>query len=757
MTVVRNEFESGENNPFGVLRQRVAATAFLWHGYGRAVIGSRSDIEKVPVERLHAFYRNYYQPDNAVLIIAGRFDEDRALALTARHFGALAKPARTLLPTYTVEPTQDGERMVTLRRSGDVQLVSAMYHIPPGAHEDYAAIDVLTSLIAHVPTGRLHKALVEPGLASAVFGSEQQLNEAGFAYFGASVRQEQSLEAAREALLGVLEGFARTPVTENEVTQARTRLVNDIEMALANSRGLAGLLSETAAMGDWRLLFLHRDRLRQTSAADVQRVAAAYFKPSNRTLGMFLPTTKPDRAEIPPVPDIAATLKDYRGAGPVVQGEAFDPAPENIEARVIRRTLPGGMKLALLPKKTRGGTVVAHFGLRWGDETTKSGRSTACGMASAMLLRGTKTMTREQLANEFARLKANVGVGTEGGSIETVRESLPETLRLVAKVLREPAFPEAEFEQLRQSSLASLEAQKSDPTALSGIELVRHLNPYAPEHWNYNPNLEERAARIKALTLEEVKRCYADFVGASDSELAVVGDFDATQVEQLAAELFGDWKSPRPYARIVQRYAEAPAIERSIATPDKANATLRAGENLKLRDDHADYPALVLGNYLLGGGPDSRLWKRVREQDGLSYSVGSSLSASSFDEKGGFGLFAIFAPQNRERVESALREEIRRALSEGFAAAEVEAGKKDLLHRRKLARAQDAAVSGQLLSYLVLDRTYAWDLQFEKRIEALTPDQVRDAMRRHIDPQRLSFVGAGDFKTVAQRTNAAAH
>ena len=754
MTVVRNEFEAGENSPFGVLRQRVAATAYLWHAYGRSVIGSRSDIENVPIERLQAFYRHYYQPDNAVLIIAGRFDQSKALALVAKHFGALPKPERELRPTYTVEPTQDGERTVTLRRSGELQLVSAMYHIPPGTHADYAAMDVLVALIGHVPSGRLHKALVEAGLASSAYGSEQQQYEAGFAYFGASVRQGQSIEAARDAMLAVLEGFGRTPVTEDEVARARTRLLNEIELGLASSRSLAGVLSETVAMGDWRMLFLHRDRVRQVSAAEVQRVATAYFKSSNRTLGLFLPTSAPDRAEIPGVPDIAAMLKGYSGSGPVATGEAFDPSPENIEARVIRRTLAGGMKLALLPKKTRGGTVVAQVGLRWGDESSKLGRSTACGIASAMLMRGTKKRNREQLTNEFARLKAHVGVGGEGGSIETVRENLPQALRLVAEALREPSFPANEFEQLRQSSLSSLEVQKQDPGALAGIELARHLNPYPPEHWNYSPTLDERAARLQRLTLDEVRRCYEALVGASDSELTVVGDFDPDELMGLATELFGDWKSPRPYVRIAQHYFDAQGIERTIETPDKANATLRAGANLKLRDDHPDFPALVLGNYLLGGGPDSRLWRRVREQEGLSYGVGSFLSAGGFDEKGDFGLYAIYAPKNRERVESALREELIRALSDGFSAAEIEAGKKDLLNGRRLARTQDGALAGRLLSYLVLDRTFAWDSKFEKRIQSLTIQEVLEAMRRHIAPGRLSFVKAGDFGARSTGTSA---
>jgi zinc protease len=750
MTVVRNEFESGENSASNVLLERVAASAYLWHNYGHATIGARSDIENVPIERLRAFYRQYYQPDNAVLLISGRLDEAAALRLAQKRFGGIAKPARTLRATYTVEPTQDGERAVTLRRTGDVQIVSALYHVPPGTHPEYPAVDVLVAVLNHVPSGRLHKALVEKGLASSIFGFERQLHEAGFAYFGANLRQDASIDAARDALLGEIEGFASRPVTEEEVDLARKRLLNDIEQTLADSRELTMALSECAGMGDWRVLFLYRDRLKKVAAADVQAAALHYLKRSNRTVGMFIPTQAPDRAEIPPVPDLAAALRDYRGSAPVAQGENFDPTPANIEARVIRRTLPGGMKLALLPKKTRGGTVVAQLALQWGDEQSKADRAAACGVAGGMLLRGTRKHSREQLRNLFDKLNANVAADGGGGSIETIRASLPEALRLLAEVLREPSFPSEEFEQLRRSALTAIDTERSDPGALAGLALIRHLNPYPASHWLYTASLDERSARLKALSLEDVKRCYTDFYGASDSELSVVGDFDPDQITRLARQLFGDWKSPRPYARIPRRlFSGVTPVNEVIDTPDKANAVLRSGELLKLRDDDPDYPALLLGNYLIGGSSDSRLVRRVREKEGLSYSVGSFLSADSFDERGAFGVFAIFAPQNRARVEAAVNEEIRSALADGFSAEEVEAGKKGLLQARQLARSSDATVASRLDSYLILGRTFAWEGELERRIAALTPQVIVEALRRHIDPARISVIKAGDFASAA--------
>ncbi len=755
MTVVRNEFESGENSPYGVLRERMAATAYLWHNYGRAIIGARSDIENVPIERLQAFYRQYYQPDNAVLLVAGKFDEATALRLVARHFGKLQRPKRALPATYTAEPTQDGERSVTLRRAGELQIVAALYHIPAGSHADYPALDILIRALSKVPGGRLHRALVESGKASQVYGRDQQTREAGYAFFGASLARQMPLEAARDALLATLEGLAAAPLTDDEVERARTQLVNDIDMVLNNPRELGIALSEYIALGDWRLFFLYRDRLKQAKREDVQRAATQYLKTANRTLGIFAPTPQPDRAEIPPAPDVAALVKDYKGSAAVAAGEVFDPTPANIDRRTVVRELPGGMKLALLPKKTRGGTVVARLNLRWGDEQSKMGRNAACSLASSMLMRGSKSHTREQLRDELERLKANVSISGEGASIETLRANLPAVLRLVAEVLREPAFPADEFEQLKRSLATSIESQKSDPGALAGLQLERHLNPYPAEHWLYTPTLEERMQRLQAVRIEDMQRCHAEFYGASNSELAVVGDFDAEEIGSLAQALFGDWKSPRAYARIAGRYHDASGINLNLDTPDKANAVFRAGLNLRLRDEDPDYPALALGNFLLGGSSDSRLSRRIREQSGLSYNVRSWLSAGAIDDLGEFGISAIYAPQNRARIEAEVLDVLQQALSKGFAAEEVAVAKKGYLAARKLGRTQDGALASRLAANTYLARRYSWDAQFEARIAALTPGEIQSALKRRIDPQKLAMVKAGDFTRIAEGSGSA--
>jgi zinc protease len=750
MTVVRNEFELGENSPFGVLIERMFSTSYLWHNYGKSTIGARSDIENVPIERLRAFYKTYYQPDNAVLLVAGKFNSMRALELINKHFGSIPRPERKLPRFYTVEPTQDGERTVTLRRVGDVQLAAVSYHVPAGSHPDFPAISIMTQILADSPSGRLYKALVETKKASSVFGNAFQLREPGLVIFGAQVRQETSLDAARDSLIETVENFAKNPPTKEEVERARNQLLKQIELSL-NSADRVGLaLSEWIAMGDWRLFFLNRDLLSKVTPEDVARVASAYLKPSNRTLGLFIPTPKPDRAEIPPAPDIAELLKGYKGGEAVAAGEAFDPSPANIESRTLRSNLPGGLKLALLPKKTRGSAVFARITFRFGDEKSLAGRAQEGELVAQMLMRGTKRHTRQQIKDEFDRLKARVsvlgGASSVQVAIEAKRETFSDVLRLVAEILREPSFPAEEFEQLKQELLAAIEENRSEPFAIAANAFTRHLNPYPKGDVRYVPTLEEQIEYLKSMTLDRVKKFYSDFYGGSYGEMAVVGDFDDKEISTLVAELFSYWKSPRPYERISNLYKEVSPINTAFETPDKANAVFLAGMPLNLRDDDPDYPALVLGNYMLGGGfLNSRLAVRLRQKEGFSYGVGSTLQADSLDKRGIFQAFAIYAPQNVAKLEAAFKEELERALRDGFTADELKAAKVGWLQSRQLSRAQDNELVARLTSYLFLNRTLAWDAELEKKVEALTPEQIVAALRRYIDPSKLTIIKAGDF------------
>lgn len=749
MTVVRNEFERDENSVANVLEERVLSTAYLWHAYGRSPIGSLSDIEHVPIAALQAFYHKYYQPDNAMLVLAGKFDADQALTMINATLGALPKPTRQLSPPYTAEPAQDGEREVTLRRTGGTQYEMMAYHIPAAGHPDMAAIEVLVNLLSDRTSGRLRKALVDTKKAVSATADRNMLHDPGYMLLEATVSKDGSLDDVEKTMLSVIDGVITEPPSKDEVDRARTRLLNATEQSLKNSSGVALDLSEWASMGDWRLLFLNRDRIEKVTPEDVARVAKTYLKASNRTIGKFIPEAAPDRTVVTPEPDLEATLRNYTGKAAVAEGEAFDPSPANIDARAIRATLPGGIKVVLLPKKNRGGAVTAQLELHFGDVTSLAGKAIAAQMAGGLLGRATAKHSRQQLQDEMARLKVQVRAsGNLTGanvSVTATRESLTDALGLAAEILREPVFDETEFEQSRKSALTRLDSSRTDPQSIVNLERSQYMAPYPSSDPRGTMTNEERAEALQKVTLDDAEKFYADFYGASNAEFVAIGDFDPAELQKLVTGLFSDWKSPKPYTVVTRTWQKLTPLERVTETPDKTDANFVIASTMAMDQDDPDYLPMVMANLMLGGDNKSRLWTRVREKEGLSYSVQSAFNAGIQEKFSSFTGAAICAPQNMAKVETAFKEEIARAAREGFTAAEFESAKKTILEEQQAQRSSDRSLMTSLLS----QARYGWTTQHtadrEAKIAAMSLDQVNTAARKWLDPASFAVFKAGDF------------
>jgi zinc protease len=497
-------------------------------------------------------------------------------------------------------------------------------------------------------------------------------------------------------------------------------------------------------------MFLHRDRVEKVTPADVQRVAAAYLKPTNRTVGRFIPTQMPDRAEIPTTPSVPGLVGNYKGRATVAAGEAFDPSPRNIEARSQRIRLANGAHMTLLPKETRGDLVLVQITTRHGTEQTLAGKTAVAAVTRDMLSRGTTALTREQVKDSLDKLKARVNffgaTNSVVANVETMRSNLIPTLELVAQQLQSPRFDQGEFEKLKQERLAQLEQSKSEPQFVGSVALGKRLNPYPKGHVLYASSPDEQIADLTAVTLDQVKQFHRDFYGASHADITVVGDFPADSVRAATERLFASWRNSQPFERVVRTYTPSDSTSEKLETPDKANAFFAAGQNLALRDDDPDYPALLLANWMLGGGfLNSRLATRLRQKEGISYGVGSGLQVQSLDRHGVFQTFAIYAPQNADRLVAAFREEIDRVLKDGFTAQEVEAAKPGYLQQRMQSRARDNELVGILTARRYTGRTMSYDEDLERKIQALTPEQINSTVRKHIDPKKIVLVRAGDF------------
>ena len=749
MTVVRNEFERGENSPSRVLAQRMTSAAFDWHNYGQSTIGNRADIERVPIPNLQRFYKKYYRPDNAMLVVAGQFETESALREIARQFGPIANPEQPLDKTYTEEPAQDGERQVVLRRVGEVPIVGTMYHIPAGAHPDYVAMDVFERYMTAPNSGPLWEALVGTQRCSGVSGAAYALHDPGMLRFTATLNKGNDPYEVLGALLETVE-TAHESIDADKVEDAKVFWLKQWELSFSKTQQIAIQLSEWAAQGDWRLIFIYRDRLESTTPADVQAAAAKYLVQNNRTTGMFIPTEQSQRIEVPQIEDVSQLVANYQGREAVAAGEAFDPSPENIEERTDRTEI-GGLKVALLPRKTRGEEVVLRLSLRYGDDESLKGKVTAADLMPTLMVRGTKDLAREELQRALdrnrAKLSGSGSPGTATFSIQTKREFLPEVLDLLRQVLKEPSFPADQLETLRAQAITAIEKQITDPQGLGYTRIRRELTPYDPGDVRYIPTLEEELERYQAVSIDEIRELYETFLGADHGELVVVGDFDPEQIKSTMTDLLADWRSGKPYEHIAAS-GDVDLSEETItiSTPDKANAVYFSGTAFPMQDDHPDYPALFMGNYILGSsGLSSRLGDRVRQKEGLSYGVGSSINASSVDERTAVLIYAITNPENVPKVDKAIDEEMAKLIGEGITQDELDNARKAYLEKRRIDRSSPAAQASLLGGTMFAGRTMAFVADREEAIRDLTVDDVNAALKKWYGGSNFVTVEAGDF------------
>ncbi|ALT79097.1 hypothetical protein AT984_19795 [Paucibacter sp. KCTC 42545] len=754
MTVVRNEFERGENHPFAVLNQRVNASAYAWHPYGHATIGSKSDIENVPITKLQAFYKRYYRPDNATLLIAGALDKPATLAMLAKHFAPLVSPSTAVPQPYTVEPAQDGERSVVVRRVGGQPILMASYHVPAITHPDTAPLLIYGLLMSLQPSGQIYKQLVEPKLAVAAGLSGAGGVDPGTMSAVAVLAPDADTAKVESTLLDLAEGRNAQPFDERELARVREIAINGYRQQMKDPEALIQQISSLIAAGDWRLLFQLMDELPKVTLADVERVRATYFRPANRTVGRYLPAKVVERVEIPTAPPLAQRLSTLQPPPKVEEGEQLNPEPEVLESRMTRNTLPSGIVLHTLRKQTRSNSVQVQLHMQWGDrDSTFSRRGT--DLIASLLPEGSSKTSKQLVLDTLIKLRAGfvANSGDQGVTINLTaeRDTLMPALTLVAELMRDPALPQDAFDRLQKGTIAGLQASRQEPETLRREAAREHLNTargVSFGHPDYLPSLDDKIHEAQIATLSDVKSFYSDYWSANTMRVSAVGalpDGLPAEIERL----FGNWKNPRAakFVRHVPQYRPVPAARFDAVARDKANAIVQLQEFFAINSEDPEYAAMSLAVHIFGGGGlESRLAERVRVKEGLSYGVSAQLKAGFYGDAGSLTIRGTYAPDKRDRVIAVVQEEIKRMSEAGITEAELSRAKKDLAEARRQGRTDIAALSGMLNVLAERGETWAKVQAEEADLAAVTVDSANAAWRKYLRPDAFVVSTAGDFK-----------
>ena len=789
MTVVRNEFERAENEPSRVLGDRMRAAAFSYHGYRHSVLGAKSDIENIPLDALYAFYRKHYRPDNATLIIAGRFDEAAVKNKITTEFGAIAKPAAPLPTTYSIDPVQDGERSVVLRRTGGLASTAVLYRMPAAGTQQGLATRVLAEALQQ-PNGPLTRGLVNQRLAVTEWAYYAATREPGFLMAGIGLPEKvdgssdddyriKAISSAA-ALAKVVEIYQPS---DAEVNTARNALLARVRALLRDAESTGQALSEMVALGDWQQLFYQRDALETLSADEVRQLARNYLVANNRTSGTYLPypaltevaapaavTLRAPALGIPNATQFVAAraINTWTTANissqnsnitstlsPVVKADSFDITPAVLAQRTERAqlTVAGvpGLKLAVLPRATKGDRVTGALRLRWGTADSVKGSGAIAPMLAVLLMEDNARLGGTTLREKLQALDAQFNLTSFPGflnvSLEFPAANTTAVLEHLNYVLRAPKFNAQGFERNQRAMLATMQNLKSSTVGLAGNVLDRSYRPKSM-YSNGDPrearSFDESEALIRQAKVDDVKAYWERFGSAQVGELVLMGPVALSAVQSQLQTLWGDWASAEPHTPWTTAYT-APEGEASVNLPlaEKANANYAARIAIKLNEADADFPALFTAVQLLS---QQGLRQRVRVKEGLSYGVEASLNVPT--EKSTDATIAIgasFAPANLAKLRSTIREVLLEARTNGYNALEVSFAKSAILSRRSELRNQPANTVSGIAINMRYDRPLDYAATFDKAYEALDTATVNAALRKYLEVERLRDVAVGSF------------
>jgi zinc protease len=799
MTVVRNEFERGENDPMHSLDKEVTAAAIIAHPYHHSTIGWRSDIENVPIEKLREFYDTFYWPNNATLTVIGDFRPEAALRLIRQYFGAIPRSPHSIPQVYTEEPPQTGPRRVVVKRPGEVGVVQLAYKVPHARHADHAPLEVLAAILSIGKTSRLYRALIDTNLAISADAGKGFFHDDTLFTVRSMLAPGTTHEQAEKALLSEIEKVKQAGVTPAEVERAIATLLASIAYGRDGSFAIAGQINETIAVGDWTLYLTLLEKLESVTADDVQRVAQAYCLEDQSTTGWFIPQSESAQAGQSRGGSHGATAAASREDGGVETGYGPSPGTESgLFARSdFNRAPPGSMRApyfyrdpaqpvsarqvgrlsasagpvsgqlapatggALVAPKVRRRTVAGvdvltlktaiqdvvtiRGVLGAGDVFNPPDHSAIADLTAGMLDKGTVQHDKFALAEMLEQVGATLSFGTGSHTLnftaKCLRKDVSLVLGLLAEQLRSPRFDAGELDKLKQQLIGRHKRRMEDTNYRAENAFLRAIFPAG--HPNRPPADEQYLADIASATLGQLKAFHAANYGPTAARLVAVGDVDDAAIDTALRKAFAGWEGGRPIPPAPEAAAPVTGHSERIMMPGKTSVSYVVGQPSGLRYANPDYQALNVATAALGSGFFSaRLLDIVRNREGLTYGIGAALTADTYAD-GAWYIRGTFAPDLLEQGAASTQRELRRFHDEGLTADELATFKVTLTGSYKVALATTGGLASSLLNALQRGYGPEWVDEYPRRIEAMTLQQVNAAIKKYLNPDSMVVVMAG--------------
>lgn len=752
--VVISELQGYENSPGYRLGRAVMRAAFPDRAYGLPVGGTKADVENFTLAQVQNYYKTYYRPDNATLVVTGDFDTKALLKRVEEIYGVIPQPAQPLLnkPAQGLGVLPDNRPKpitpIVLKQPGSTPLLSIVYPLPDANHPDVPAIDVMDAILSEGRSSWLYQSLVEPGLASSVSASASELIEPGWYSFSASPAAGKSLAQVEQALQKTLGAFKQQRVSAEELDRAKTQLKASLIFGNQDITSQANQLGymQTVA-GDYRFVDRYLEGIERVTAADVQRVAQAYLKPERQTLGFFEPTQA--NGQTAASESVGKTAENFSPGAPVDPAEVakyLPPTPVSAKSSSSVRlpqafTLSNGLKVLLLNDRSTP-TVNLSGNIPAGTLFDTPAKAGLASLTASNLMNGTETKDALTIAKTLEDRGAGLGFGAgrEGVGIggSALKQDLPILVQTLADVLKNPTFPAQQLELSRQRSLVGLKAALDDPGRLGRRTLQQAIYPE-----NHPFHTFPTAESLKRITREDLALFHRQYYRPEGAVIAMVGDFDPVQVRTLLESTLGQWKNVgKPTPPVV------PSVSLPSATtyltkviPGKSESVTYMGYNSLSRKDPRFYAALVMNQILGGSTLSSRLGTEIRDRQGLTYGISSGFAAGIYP--GPFLISMQTAPGDVQKAINSTLALLRQLRETGITQAELETAKRSITSSYPV----NLASPGDLVQAIVGNEITGLGQEelrrFPDKINAVTLAQIQQVISDLIQPDKLVIVTAG--------------
>lgn len=756
MTVVRNEFERGENSPVQSLYKEIYQAAFVAHPYHHSTIGHRSDIEKVSIEKLREFYNTFYWPDNATVSIIGDFRPAEALELVKKSFGVYPHSPQPIPTVYTEEPEQTGPRRVTVKRAGQLGVVAIAHKIPPASHPDYAAVTLLSAILTDGKNSRLYKAVTDKNLAIDVEADTGFNSDPTVHIIFAPLAPGAKHEEVEKIIVQEIERLKKDGVSEGELKAAIAKALADAAFKRDGSFAIAGNLNECIAAGDWSLFYSLDEATQKVTVADIKRVANLYLNEDQSTTGWFVPTASGSGAAGKGAPagrSRVAGPSYYRSPGVEAPTLMAAPAADTGAgmgggtgskiAPNAKRSKMAGIDVIAYPTGVKN-VVTLRAALPAGKALAGTGNPAIPTLAGMMLDQGTRQQDKFAIAEKLeavgASISFRVGADVVEVSAKSLKKDLPLVLGLIAEQLRTPAFSAEEFSKAKKQFAGSLQRSLESTDFRAADAFTRAV--YPGTHPNRNPAPDELLAAIESARLEDVIAFHKANYGPAHMTLVVVGDLDLSSLQTEVQKSFSGWLGGRSAVRGVKAGASNAPREQEVGMPDKTSVSVVLGQTSGLRYSDPDYQALRVATAILGSGFTGRLMANVRDKEGLTYDVGAGLAHDMFND-GDWKISASFAPALLEKGLASTRRQLMLWYDAGVTPVEIEARKSNLIGSFKVNLATTGGMADALLTAVNRGYDVTWLDDFPVKVNALSNEQVNGAIRKYLKPDNMFLIKAG--------------